>query len=118
MGLGIVCSAAIIPKIINVRKYGRSGDAPMITVGYICMWSAIEISIGMIVACVPIMKTLFEATLRKVGLLSSTSTVFADPKNIRLNTHPGEGSSMAETFQTNSGSTVGKGQKQWSIESV
>lgn len=117
MGLGIVCAAAIIPKIINVRKYGRSGD-DIVTVGYICMWSAVEISIGMIVACAPIMKTLFEATLRKVGLLSSTSTVSADPKNMRFNTHPREGSSIAETLQTNSDSTVGKGQKQWSIESV
>lgn len=38
------------------------------------MWSALEIYLGIIAACVPVLKSVFEATLKKLGILGSADT--------------------------------------------
>lgn len=73
MGLGVFATAASIIKTTFVRNYGRTGDTLWDAVP-LTLWSILEEQTGIIAACVPCLKTPFERTLRRAGVLSTQKT--------------------------------------------
>lgn len=73
MALGLICTAAVVPKLIALSDYASMSDFTYASAGMM-LWSQIEVSIGIIGACIPVLKPLFERALRRVGLMSSSGT--------------------------------------------
>jgi len=73
MGLGVIASIASIVKTTLVKNYGITGDDLMDSVG-ITTWSVLEMQLGIIAACIPTLKQLFEKFLRRVGFMSTYGT--------------------------------------------
>ncbi|KAH8880573.1 hypothetical protein GQ53DRAFT_669582, partial [Thozetella sp. PMI_491] len=70
MGLGIVASISSIYKTTLAKNYGVTGDT--LTDGVaLTIWSVLEVQLGMIAACLPALKQLFERVLGRMGLISS-----------------------------------------------
>jgi hypothetical protein len=98
MGLGLLCAAAIIPKIVQLRQNGIKGSDYTYTETGIYMWSVLEVYWGIIAACVPVLKSVFEDTLKKLGMLSSADrTIGARNKSGfgYTNTHTGIGTRVS-----------------------
>ncbi|KAF2113873.1 hypothetical protein BDV96DRAFT_467068, partial [Lophiotrema nucula] len=68
MGLGIFATVASIVKTTLVRKYGATGDSLWDALG-LTLWSIIEVQVGIFAACVPTLKSPFERTLHRIGIL-------------------------------------------------
>lgn len=71
MALGLLATAATLPKLVGVVKFGfkvdltyRSSDA--------LLWSTLEVNIGIIAACVPTLRRPFESALRRCGWVNSS----------------------------------------------
>jgi hypothetical protein len=77
MGLGLVCTAAVVPKMIYAheirfldrRKSWVADDVSWIISGVV-LWTTIEMWLVFIVACLPPMKNKFESFLKSVGLVT------------------------------------------------
>jgi hypothetical protein len=69
MGLGLLATCAIIPKILSIRGVGVNWDVSWES-GFIDMWSLLEICLGIIAASAPPLKSVAENFLKKVGVLS------------------------------------------------
>jgi hypothetical protein len=70
MALGFLATFATIPKIIRASTYGFRTD-PTYLSSDVLLWSLVEVHVGIIAACVPTLRSVFEAGLRSVGLLGS-----------------------------------------------
>jgi hypothetical protein len=70
MGLGLLCAAAGIPKLISLQQYGVNRDFTWWAKD-ITMWSDIEVFTGIVAACLPSLKSVLEETMRRFGLLST-----------------------------------------------
>lgn len=96
MGLGLLCAAAVIPKEVNLWQYGEKGPDYTYTGTGVQMWSALEMYWGIIAACAPVLKSVFEATLKKLGVLGSADTTIRPRAKssfvyTRTRTHTGVG---------------------------
>lgn len=69
MGLGVFAAITSIVKMTHVKSYGITGDTLWDTID-ISLWSMLEEQIGIIVACIPCLKSPFERLLGRLGLLS------------------------------------------------
>jgi rhodopsin domain-containing protein len=70
MALGLFCTTATIPKLLSMGQYASNPDYSWFGADLL-MWSMIEVYIGIIAACIPTLRRLFESILRNYGLLSS-----------------------------------------------
>ena len=68
MGLGIVCSAAVIPKFASLHRFKSNEDSSWKEAELI-LWSVIEAFLGIIAASIPALKSVLEARLAKARLL-------------------------------------------------
>jgi len=73
MGLGILCAAASIPKFISYSVFASGGDTTKNATGVV-VWSQIELYVGIIAACIPMLRAFFEGVLRKVGISITNSS--------------------------------------------
>jgi rhodopsin domain-containing protein len=80
MGLGLLCACAVIPKIFSLRKLNKSPDNTWVEIDLV-LWSLLETYIGIITACLPTLKSLFETMLRKMGM------DFTETNTRQLNTY-------------------------------
>lgn len=71
MGLGVFAAAASIVKTTLVKDYGSTGDSLWDAID-LTLWSVLEEQTGIIAACIPCLKSPFERTLHRLGVLSST----------------------------------------------
>jgi len=71
MGLGLLCSAAIIPKLFKLGGLSKDMDFTWSIVD-LFTWATLECCIGVIVACLPTLKNMFENFLVRTGLLTIT----------------------------------------------
>jgi hypothetical protein len=69
MGLGLTASGAAIAKLVYSRRVHDFDISWTLSDAIVCCWS--EITLGIIAACMPCLKGLFEGQLRKVGILRS-----------------------------------------------
>lgn len=79
MALGLVGSSASIVKTITVPQFEKSNDimAGGIRIG---LWSIVEEQLGLIAACVPCLKSLFQRFLCRIGVLTSSRARSAAPR--------------------------------------
>ena len=68
MGLGVFAAAAVVVKLTLVRTYGATGDMLWDSVD-LNTWSILEGQLGIVAACVPCLKSPFQAALRRMGLM-------------------------------------------------
>jgi hypothetical protein len=73
MGLGILCAAASIPKFISYSVFANGGDTTKNATGVV-MWSQIELYVGIIAACIPMLRAFFESALRRIGVSITNSS--------------------------------------------
>jgi hypothetical protein len=73
MTLGIFCACGSIPKLVKLRNYATDIDATW-QLGTVFMWAMVELFVGIIVASIPALKSTFESTLTRFGLLSIEKT--------------------------------------------
>ncbi|PVH91816.1 hypothetical protein DM02DRAFT_663580 [Periconia macrospinosa] len=73
MGLGLLCAATIIPKLLQWASHGNKRVDFAYTGARIYMWSALEVYWGIIAACAPSLKSVSEAALKRLGLLGRTT---------------------------------------------
>jgi hypothetical protein len=76
MCLGILATCAVIPKYISIYRLSLNEDLTW-QVADVDMWSMLELSLGIITASVPTLKSLFEGVVVKTTsrwTSSSTST--------------------------------------------
>jgi len=78
MALGVFASIASIMKAVAAARLGKTDDpnAEGITVG---TWSAIEEQIAFITACIPCLRSPFQALLQRFGLVSVVNTTTNKP---------------------------------------
>ena len=69
--LGLLCAAAIIPKVVLIAKNGNSIADYTYEAANIYFWTTVEVYWGIIGVSMPALKSEFEAMLKKLGLLSS-----------------------------------------------
>lgn len=69
--LGLLCAAAIIPKVVLIAKNGNGIADYTYEAANIYFWTALEVYWGIIGVSIPSLKSDFEYRLRKLGLLSS-----------------------------------------------
>lgn len=75
MALGLLCAAVVIPKLIVLRDFSSMSDFTYTSAwGMLC--NQIEVFIGIIAACIPVLKSFFEKALRKIGLMASTGATY------------------------------------------
>jgi hypothetical protein len=79
MGLGILCAAASIPKFISYSVFASGGDTTKNGLGVV-VWSQIELYVGITAACIPMLRTYFESTMRRLGF-SITNSSRATPRS-------------------------------------
>ncbi|KAK5653209.1 hypothetical protein OQA88_9107 [Cercophora sp. LCS_1] len=72
MGLGVFAAAAVVIKLTLVHTYGAMGDMLWDSVD-LNTWSILEGHLGIVAACLPCLKSPFQAALRRMGLLSDAS---------------------------------------------
>jgi hypothetical protein len=84
MSLGFLCAVAVIPKLISLHDFGVNKDFTW-TTAEVAMWSMVEVSLGIMVACIPALKRVFERTLKRFGLKSSD-----EGSSKRTRTHYGD----------------------------
>jgi hypothetical protein len=70
MALGFLATAATIPKMVSVAKYGFHGDTTY-RASDALLWSLLEVNLGIIAACVPTLRGPFERGLKSWGLINS-----------------------------------------------
>lgn len=70
MSLGVFAGIASIVKIVAAARFGSTGDPVNESVG-IGMWSLIEELVGVIVICVPCLRSLFQRFLGYFGVWGS-----------------------------------------------
>ena len=61
-GLGLVASVASIMKAIAILSFGKTSDPPAEGIN-IALWSLVEEQVGVIVACLPCLKSLLQRIL-------------------------------------------------------
>jgi hypothetical protein len=71
MSLGLLASGAAIAKVIILARIPKSSD-PMWLGADAFLWTNLEESIGMMAACIPMLKSLFERVLKRYGLVTVT----------------------------------------------
>ncbi|KAF1846353.1 uncharacterized protein K460DRAFT_377584 [Cucurbitaria berberidis CBS 394.84] len=69
MGLGVFAGVASILKIVAAAQFGRTGDPTNESIK-IGMWSVVEELVGMIVICIPCLRSLFQHVLEYCGVLT------------------------------------------------
>jgi hypothetical protein len=69
--LGLLCAAAIIPKVVLIAKNGNSIADYTYEAADIYFWTTVEVYWGIIGVSMPALKSEFEVMLKKFGLLSS-----------------------------------------------
>ncbi|CAO2649944.1 Nn.00g012360.m01.CDS01 [Neocucurbitaria sp. VM-36] len=69
MGLGVFAGIASILKIVAAAQFGRTGD-PINESVMIGMWSVVEELVGIIVICIPCLRSPFQRALEYCGVLS------------------------------------------------
>ncbi|KAJ4364161.1 hypothetical protein N0V83_009616 [Neocucurbitaria cava] len=69
MGLGVFAGIASILKIVAAAQFGRTGDSVNESV-MIGMWSVLEELVGLIVICIPCLRSPFHRALEYCGVLS------------------------------------------------
>ena len=72
MGMGIIASAAAIPKMINVQYYADLIDITWNAADLI-MWIVLEAFLGIIAASLPALKNAFQSGLRKSGIINCSN---------------------------------------------
>jgi hypothetical protein len=85
MALGLLCSVAIIPKLISLRKISSSPDFSY-NAKDLLTWACIEFYVGIIAASIPVLRSCFEAGLRRLGF-SVSSTIAAISKKDNQNSY-------------------------------
>ncbi|KAF1817227.1 hypothetical protein P152DRAFT_426905 [Eremomyces bilateralis CBS 781.70] len=70
MALGLLCSAAIVPKLITLQHYGMSLDFTWFS-AELLTWSMVELLLGITTTCMPTLKSVGEKYMRKLGLLAT-----------------------------------------------
>jgi hypothetical protein len=94
MGLGLLCAAAVIPKLVQFRQNGTKDTDYTYAETGIYMWAALEVYWGIIAACVPVLKSVFEDTLKKLGMLGSADRTIGARSKLGIgytHTHIGMG---------------------------
>jgi hypothetical protein len=69
MGLGLIASAATIPKLISLGRLTSLRDITWIIANF-AMWTVTEMYCGIIAASIPTLRSLFESGLRKCGVVT------------------------------------------------
>jgi hypothetical protein len=70
MSLGLVASAAAIAKVVILSRLPTSGDPTWVGADAF-IWTNLEESIGMMAACITMLKSLFERALKRCGLVKT-----------------------------------------------
>jgi hypothetical protein len=70
MGLGLVASGAATAKVILLARLPTSTDPTSVGADTL-IWTTLEESIGMMAACISMLKSLFERALKRFGLVST-----------------------------------------------
>ena len=70
MSLGLIASGAATAKVILLARLPTSMDPTSVGADTL-IWTNLEESIGMIAACIPMLKSLFERALKRCGLIST-----------------------------------------------
>lgn len=71
MALGLLATAATLPKLVSVAKFGFKGDLTY-RASDALLWSSLEVNLGIIAACVPTLRAPFETALRRCGWIRSS----------------------------------------------
>ena len=72
MGLGFLCGAATIPKLLVLKDMFPNLDFTY-TTSAVGFWIELEVFIGICAICIPSLRTRFEAILCALGISSSRS---------------------------------------------
>ncbi|KAK3321684.1 hypothetical protein B0H66DRAFT_179170 [Apodospora peruviana] len=107
MGLGIFASAASIIKTIIVRGYGDLTVTDFQAMGVsICTWTVLEQLLGVLAACVPAMKGIFQSCLGRMGVSLNDSrgprSGYYIKNNNSMGTGKGGNGTGLGTFQSRS----------------
>jgi hypothetical protein len=102
MGLGILCAAASIPKFISYSVFASGGDTTKNGPGVV-VWSQIELYVGITAACIPMLRSFFENSMRRLGL-SITNSSRATPKSRTSGWNRANG--IKETYELGSNGAV------------
>jgi hypothetical protein len=86
MALGLLCSAAVIPKLISLRAFGSNPDFTYNSQGVV-VWSALEMYLGIIAVCIPVLRNHFEAGLRRLGFSVTGTTLGNNNISSKRNRH-------------------------------
>jgi hypothetical protein len=78
MGLGLLASAATIPKLIGLHQLSSLSDVTWILANF-SMWTVVEIYYGIIAASIPALRSLFETGFQKVRVASIRRSQIVDP---------------------------------------
>lgn len=73
MSLGLVCTAATVPKLISLNRYGIEESDVSWVLADVFVWTTIEMWLAIIVACMPPMRNAFERLLMRLGMVVSDS---------------------------------------------
>jgi hypothetical protein len=79
MSLGLVASGAAIAKVVTLSRLPTATD-PTWAGADAFIWANLEESIGMIAACIPMLKPLFERVLERCGLAGTAGGCAARSK--------------------------------------
>lgn len=73
MGMGLFAATASIVKTTLIPTYGITGDALWDAMD-LTLWSHLEEHVGILAACIPCLRSLFERFLHQIGVLSHLSS--------------------------------------------
>jgi hypothetical protein len=91
MSLGLVCTGAVVPKLISLSRYSQEAMDPTWYLCDVFLWTAIEMWLAIIVACVPPMRNAFEGLLKRLNLVTES-----DPDSAKVNFAHGSWTDSAE----------------------
>ena len=73
MGLGLLCTAATIPKLIVLKNFYPNNDFTW-TVTDVAFWSVLEVFIGISAICITTLRSRFESAFRAFGIKIRSSS--------------------------------------------
>jgi hypothetical protein len=103
MALGLFASAASVVKTVYVHRFDEGGDFPGKGLS-ICLWGSIEVQVGIIVACIPCLRSVFLRFLGRIGIHTGSSPAPCPlPDSDETALHPKVGGLVMQTFVGGSG---------------
>ena len=84
MGLGCLCAAAAVPKLVDQARSEWTLDTTW-SAWQPILWNGLEVFIGVSVACVPTLKSMFDTALKRMGLLTQDENTLRRDINYQEN---------------------------------